>query len=155
MHVRASRFTSAANIGNDLSLLHVLTDRDNDARAVRIERLAAVCVLDDDILPVATVPSRSFRNDHVTFGGGEDRGSDGSGEVYAVVTVNTLRAEAAGDRPEVVSYLRRRPRRCRVGGRRVFGYRNGSRNFTIRNDDLGARCERSLDAVVACNFLRI
>ncbi len=150
--------TGAADVGDDLALLHVVADVGDDLGGVAVERLAAVGVLNDDVVAVASVPSACLGDDYVTLRTRHDGGAGRRGEVDSVVSVNALRPHAAGDGAEVIAGLRERADGPDVASRignfaPRFGCRGDDCYFSVGNDELVACGERAVYAVVAGYFV--
>src|SRR3989338_3681368 len=108
--MRAGRFAGRADIADNLPLLYVLPGHHGNLGLVRVERLASVAVLNDNVVAIAGIPTATIGDEDVTFGSRDDGRACGCSEIYPVVSVDTLRLYVAGERNYVVGNLCRRTR---------------------------------------------
>src|SRR3989344_1069100 len=119
---------------------------------MRIQGLASVRMLDNDVFSVPSVPTSLLGDHYVPLGRGKYRSSDRSGKIDTVVSMDALGPNTARDRTQVVADLRecagRRVGRCFAPWGNGSGWR-----FSIGNDYLGADREPSFFDTVKAPYL--
>ena len=101
MHVDAGNAAYVAGITherNGLALRYLIARRHQELRVVRVQRPKPVAVIDNNVAAIAAVPAASLGDNNPTASGGQNLGANATGQIYSIVTVQTLSSNSTHDR---------------------------------------------------------